>query len=268
MHQSGRVAIMLWMRSSPQAGSQRVVGDRRERLLAQRRLALVEGDEPLLGGAEDDRVLAAPADRVGVRVLARPGAARPSRAAARSTFGLASNTLLAREALDLGQEAAALVHRAVDVEAVAHAGQVVVPAVAGGGVHDAGAGVERDVVGEHARRVAVDPGMAEAQPARAPRPSPRRAARRAVDGRKLPSARRGLVRSAFASSSTSPLPSTRVEGVLGLGVERERQVGGQRPGRGRPDRRRTPSARRAPGAPARASPVASAPAGSARRSRG
>ena len=45
------------------------LGDGVERALAE--AADVEADEPLLGGAEDDRVLAAPADRVGVRLLAR-----------------------------------------------------------------------------------------------------------------------------------------------------------------------------------------------------
>ena len=35
MHQSGRVAIMLWMRSSPQAGNQLHLPDRGEGLLAQ-----------------------------------------------------------------------------------------------------------------------------------------------------------------------------------------------------------------------------------------
>ena len=73
MHQSGRVAIMLEMRSSPQAGSQvtRLISSRAR----WRKVVCVafggehrgfHGDEPLLGGAEDDGVVAAPAVRVGV----------------------------------------------------------------------------------------------------------------------------------------------------------------------------------------------------------
>ena len=73
MHQSGRVAIMLVMRSLPQAGSQttlsissmaswRKVVSRAVGALDRR----FEADEPLLGGAEDDGMVAAPAVRVGV----------------------------------------------------------------------------------------------------------------------------------------------------------------------------------------------------------
>jgi hypothetical protein len=58
--------------------------------------------------------------------------------------------LLAREVLDLRGQETALVHRAVDVEAIFHPREVVVPAVTGGGVDDTGAGVEGDVVGQHA----------------------------------------------------------------------------------------------------------------------
>ena len=73
MHQSGRVAIMLVMRSLPQAGSQttlsissmaswrNVVSDPSARFTGVSRR-----DEPLLGGAEDDGVVAAPAVRIGV----------------------------------------------------------------------------------------------------------------------------------------------------------------------------------------------------------
>ena len=103
----------------PRPGTSATWRDRLERLLAQRRPSLVEGDEPLLGGAEDDRVLAAPADRVGVACPCRPGAARPSRAGSYDHRRVGVEDLLAGEALDLGQEAARLVDRAVDVEAVA-----------------------------------------------------------------------------------------------------------------------------------------------------
>src|SRR5207249_3018195 len=71
--------------------------------------------------------------------------------------------LLPGEALDLWQEAAGRVDRAVDVEAIADAGEVVVPAVARSRVHHAGAGVEGHVIAQHAGGVAVDPGMPEAK---------------------------------------------------------------------------------------------------------
>ena len=59
MHQSGRVAIMFEMRSSPQAGSHFTLLDFVQRAPAQRvaarRHRRFHRDEPLLGGAEDDR---------------------------------------------------------------------------------------------------------------------------------------------------------------------------------------------------------------------
>jgi hypothetical protein len=68
MHQSGRVAIMLVMRSLPHAGSQTTLSISS---MASWRIgglgavgALDRGfkaDEPLLSGAEDDRMVAAPA---------------------------------------------------------------------------------------------------------------------------------------------------------------------------------------------------------------
>ena len=67
MHQSGREAIMFEMRSSPQAGIQRDLLDGIERGAAQ--IVALHADEPLLGGAEDGRVVAAPAVRIAVRDL-------------------------------------------------------------------------------------------------------------------------------------------------------------------------------------------------------
>ena len=73
MHQSGRVAIMFEMRSSPQAGIQWTLRDRFERAL--RRSLPLHADEPLLGGTEDGRVVAAPAVRVAVLEFLRVRAA-------------------------------------------------------------------------------------------------------------------------------------------------------------------------------------------------
>ena len=73
MHQSGRLAIMLAMRSSPQAGQpchSAVMASRAFGAQA----GVVHGDEPLLGGAEDDRLFAAPAMGIGVADGARRAA--------------------------------------------------------------------------------------------------------------------------------------------------------------------------------------------------
>ena len=64
MHQSGRVAIMLEMRSWPHSGIQLHLLDGVQRALAE--VVAVHADEPLLGGAEDGRVVAAPAVRIAV----------------------------------------------------------------------------------------------------------------------------------------------------------------------------------------------------------
>ena len=133
---------------------------------------------------------------------------------------------LAGEALDLGQEAAALVDRAVDVEPVADARQVVVPAVAGRRVDDAGAGVERHVVGQHAGRVAVDPGMPELDVLEV---STLRFGERRPE-RQAEALRRGLAER-LRDEQDFVAALDREEAVVGLGMEGERQVGRQRPGR-------------------------------------
>ena len=89
---------------------------------------------------------------------------RPRSFSAASIFGFASVDLQPGEQLDRLVEVAAGVERRVDLEAVPHAGLVVVGAVAGRRVHGAGAGFERDVVAEHAERIARVERMAEHQP--------------------------------------------------------------------------------------------------------
>ncbi len=219
-------------------GQPAALRDRRKRALAQRGLALVEGDEPLLGGTEDDRVPAAPADRVGVRV--RGGlqqGARPTQELDDHRVGV--EHALPGEALHLGQEAASLVHRAVDVQPVANARQVVVPAVAGRRMHHAGAGVERDVVREESGRVAIQPGMPEAQVLELA--ALRLGQRRAQPGRRTGAssarapARLGSLLQRLGEHEHVAGALDRVERVVCVGVERERQVRRQRPRRRRPD---------------------------------
>ncbi len=161
MHQSGRLAIMPSMRAWPHDGIQRVSRDRLEGALAE--LLRVHRDEPLRRREEDDRVVAAPAVRVlMLEILAIPEAA----ALLERRFDLRIRVphLQAGEELDRFVVMAAGVERRVDLEAVTHAGLVVVGAVAGRGVDGAGAGIERHVVAEHAERIAFVERMTEHQP--------------------------------------------------------------------------------------------------------
>ena len=156
-------------------------------------------------------------------------------------LGIRVEDALAAEALHLGQEKAALVHRAIDVESVAHARQIVVPAVPGRGVDDPRPGVESHVVAQHARRVAVDPGVAEAQVLegralglgqRLPQPG----GRAGLVTPRAP-ARHRLVLDGLGEEQGVARSFDRVERVVRLRVEGEGEVGGQRPGGRRPDHR-------------------------------
>ena len=226
------------MRSSPQAGTHFDCAIASSACSRRVGCSLVEGDEPLLGGAEDDRVLAAPADRVRVGVLARlQEGARLAQELHDDRVRL--EDLLPGEALDLGQESPRLVHGTVDVEPVADSGEVVVPPVAGGGVDDPGAGVEGDVVGQEDGGVAVDPGVAEAQALEkgALGLGERRAeSRRGAGGVALRApARLGGLAQRLRDHQDVVRALERVEGVLGVRVDGEGEVGGERPGSGGPD---------------------------------
>ncbi len=124
------------------------VTERVERLLA--KAGLVHGDEPLARGTEDDRLLAAPAVRIGVRdVLMKDEGAtlleplddlRVGSVHVHAGPGAACAHAVALV------EVAVVVDRHHDRDVEAHAGIVVVDAVPGSGVDDAGAIFERDVV--------------------------------------------------------------------------------------------------------------------------
>ncbi len=130
--------------------------DRFQRLGAQP--GRVHGDEPLRRGAVDDRFFAAPA--MGVGMAERIGVEQAAVGAQ-----VVDDALVGFEHLQPGVgtgglvEAAVGQHRGIDVEAVGHAGVVVVLAVAGGGVHAAGALVEEDVVGVDQQRIAPMQGV-------------------------------------------------------------------------------------------------------------
>ncbi len=157
MHQSGRVAIMLVMRSLPQAGSQTTLSISSIVKLAERRLRSVgalhrrfQRDEPLLGGAEDDGIVAAPAVRIGVLQVRVASSARCSSSMA-TMMGFACQTVLPskggraaqRPGVGVDMEAPGGIDAAGLVEVVTLAGVEVVCAVRGSGVDRAGARCRR-----------------------------------------------------------------------------------------------------------------------------
>ncbi len=91
MHQSGRVAIMFEMRSSPHAGVHFTLLIASSAFCAQ--VVVVHADEPLFGGAEDGRLVAAPAMRIAVLDVA-PREQRAVFFRISMTIGLPSQTVL------------------------------------------------------------------------------------------------------------------------------------------------------------------------------
>ncbi len=89
-HQSGRLAIMLLMRCSPQTGIQSTCEIASSARFAQPRL--IHADEPLRRGAEYHRGLVAPAMRIGVMVRLVLQAAGRARRRTSITCAFASNT--------------------------------------------------------------------------------------------------------------------------------------------------------------------------------
>ena len=109
---------------------------------------MVEGDPPLLRGAEDDRLLAAPAMRVAVG----DGRGVEQQAALLQVHddgGVGVENALAGERDDLAGEPSPVVHGREDRQAVLAAGQEIVHAVPRRRVHRAGPGIARDVLAQH-----------------------------------------------------------------------------------------------------------------------
>ncbi len=217
----------------PRGDPRHVAVDRLETGLAQRRLRLgqahrpVEADEPLRRRQEDHRVVAAPAVRVLVgQPLAVPET--PTLLERLLDVRVRVEHALAREHLDRVQEVPARAHRGIDVKAVTDAGIEVVRAVAWRRVDGARAGVERHVVSQHAERHPRVERVQEADPLHLLplEARDRRAERQARDFRDLRGER-------FRDDHRAAAHFVR--GIIELRVERDRQVGRNRPGRRGPD---------------------------------
>src|SRR5262249_55246552 len=120
--------------------------DRRRGALADVRAGPFEIDEPLFGRPEDDRLVAAPAVRVLVvkaLVFVDEG---PRRRGVGDDFLAGLQDLLACVLRNSVREAAGVVDRREDREALPLAGPEIVFSVPGGRVDEASAGVHRDVV--------------------------------------------------------------------------------------------------------------------------
>ncbi len=135
----------------------------------------------------------------------------------------------AAELCDLGKEAARVVDGRVDVEVIAASDVVILLAMTGRGVHQAGAGLERHVLAENEQRIAIDPWM----------PRVRAFEIAAGDGRlhrRVGVDERAEARQERLGDDRQPSRARRHHDVLHVGVGGDREVRGQGPGRRRPDR--------------------------------
>ena len=192
----------------------------------------LHADEPLLGGAEDGGVMATPAVRIGMfQRLGAQQAPVPAQDLDNGGVGL-EHLLPGQPGAGLGGEAAGLVHGTEDGQAVLLADYVIFVAVSRRRVHDAAALFQRHVRAQDHRNVAVQEGVAEAQPLQ------------------LLALRFGAHRAPFQSGflgrQAGQLGGQQVGvAVLGLAdhvvevrVHGQRHAGRQRPRRGGPDDRR------------------------------
>ena len=169
-HQSGRLSIISYMRSSPHDGIHFTAGNLRERFAgAQRLLPVVLGwlhaDEPLLGGAEDHRVVAAPAVRIGVLVVV----VAEQRAAIREKLHddrVGAENIFAFVFRQTFEVHAAIVEGRISFETVFLSGVEVVGAVSRRGVDDAATLVERDVLCKDTRDLKRQKWMLEFHPSK------------------------------------------------------------------------------------------------------
>ena len=193
---------------------------------------MLHADEPLRRGAENHRRLVAPAVRVAVAqrlVVQQPPVALQGLDDDRVGF----LDLEARNQRRTGQEAPIVADRVAHRQPVALADREVFLTVAGGGVHRAGAGLERDVLAQDDRHLPLLQRVRQLQAfERAPGELRQHTLRRHP---KAPQAR-------LEQLGGEDQPSHRPAGVGGLDqrvtqlrVDCDRLVRRQRPGRGRPD---------------------------------
>src|SRR6185369_16013112 len=123
-----------------------------QRLVAQ--FVGLHADEPLLGGAEDDRFFAAPAVRVGVADL-RGLEQRPDLDQLVDHALVGGKNLLAAEEFDIRQIFAVVVDRIVDLQPLFKRQLIILLAVAGGGMNAAGAGFQRHMLTQQHDRITI-----------------------------------------------------------------------------------------------------------------
>ena len=126
--------------------------DRLQGLIAQ--TVRLHGDEPLLGSAEDHRFFAAPAVRIAVTDLAK----FEQRPDGIEFFGNQSVRLIDLDPgkeLDVKTVLTVIIDGIIDLQSVTQSSEIVVVAVAGGGVDTAGTGFESDVLPKDDQRRAV-----------------------------------------------------------------------------------------------------------------
>ena len=189
---------------------------------------VVHDHEPLVGGAEDDRLAAAPAVRVAV-IEARGVQQHALLAEPADDVLVHVEHAAAGEVRHVGREATALVHGADDAEAAALADLEVLGAVAGRGVHDTGA-----ILHAHVRRTIHDARVVTER-AREDRADEVRTAHR---GERLEGRTESLrERRDACRRDEDRLTGDARDGVIGRRIDHEAEVRGQRPrGRGPRDR--------------------------------
>ena len=191
----------------------------------------LHADEPLGGGAEDDGGLVAPAMGITVGEAGRLDQGAPGLEGVHDLLVGAEDMFTGEEG-GVGQEAAVAAHGVLHPQAVAVADQIIIQAMAGGGVDGAGAGLQGDMLPEDDGHLPVVEGVLELQalegvaPAIGDDPV-------AVDAPAVQVVAHQALGEDEALAASVALGLD--EDVFQLGVEGHGLVGGQGPGGGGPD---------------------------------
>ncbi len=191
----------------------------------------LHADEPLGGGAEDDGGLVAPAVGIAVGEACRLDQGAPGLEGVHDLL-VGAEDMLAGEEGGVGQEAAVAAHGVLHPQAVAVADQIIIQAMAGGGVDGAGAGLQGDMLPEDDGHLAVIEGVLELQPLEGVAP--------AIGDDPVAVDAPAVQVVAHQTLGEDEALAARValgldEDVFQLGVEGHGLVGGQGPGGGGPD---------------------------------